>query len=1060
MAFFAVSVKTQASTNNVREAVRNDAPTYDYDNTQDHMDNSKTLIKSDSISESVYGDYKKQESRVELVSNCRTQSKSQEVSPVRSNRKKRATKVAIKDNNKDVDKGNNNDLEKNIIKLIFKLMKEILLDKENRVKKKIGKKSIRRRTTFNDEDQQSPDLIQGKKMRKLDKPINFIKLRAFYNSYEVNKSKRDPNEELERRVVQRFINIHDSQSELENFDYYDFQPKWYSIHPRSKLAYTIMTVKELAVFIGAIFFPLELIYYDKYSVPTVFTHVTLELVFIITYLLGFLIGFEEKRNKQINFNLSSIFNNNINSQNVLWVYYEQIVILFNHLTFQILSSMLYSDKIFFDIFIISKFLLFMNLNEWIILNPILKILNDIMLKYSSQGKNQGSVILTLSKILAILKVLAYYLIFIHSASCLWIYIYKYTEYNSSNDHWVYYLDYYSYDFDQLYVAAFYFCLTTFVSVGYGDIHPFTQRERIFGIIFMFLGVLFYSFLISLISSLVVRDESKRAVFLEKKKVLDEINSETKIGDELYSRINNSLAHSTQSSNNDKLMLVENLPSNLKDNILYSIHRRMIDTLSYFDGVSKNFILFTCSYLKIHLYDRNYKILSSGQKIFEMIFILKGYVNVYLSERYEMMKLTVFKEGEHFLDNYLESQEQISPYNILTKASFNEIVSLSKDNYILLKSTFPSTVDSRIKETKLRYQIMNKLTESSIEYFKRYGTMYNFSKKWLKQIKTELEKDLQIYESEEELDSVNFEGQASLFKSPKQNLKSTTGLQITTDKKHKADYVKQESKKIKLKKSKIKEIIGTVKAIKNLKASDIAYKRFREDLYKSHDSGFFETSRLVTPQNDNNISIVKNFVKSSKVGEFRKNINKKFQEEKEHILFYNNILQSSATEPGCPYFQSFKIAKNCQEDGYNLDTTLLETESFIDETLCNEFKPSSKLFLIQLTKSPKNKRISKLFKTERPKDRLSMLFKAIRIEVSLTSTPRNQSSIFEFEDSSKLRLISENYIDQEEPPNRRLINFTNSSEAEPSFKKTFQSISASDGPSKSINSFTYWNYANK
>lgn len=1063
MALFAISAKFQASSTNLKEAVSNDSPAYDYDNTQDHMENSRTLFKRDSILESVYGDFKKKESQTELVKKNGIQSiKCPLVSPIRPSRKKKKTKSAIKDF-RDYDKGNSNDLEKNMSKTIFKLMKEILLDKENRVKKKkTGKMSIRK-TIYNDEDVQSSSLTKGNKVRKLDKPINFIKLRAWYNLNEV-KGKRDSGEVQEQRVVQRFLNIHDSQSELENFDFYDFQTKWYSIHPRSKVAFTIATIKEMTVFIGAVFFPLELVYYDKYSVPTVFTHVTLELVFIITYLLGFLIGFEEKRNKQINFNLSSILNNNINSQNVLWVYYEQLVILFNHITYQILSSIIKNDKMFFDVFIMSKFLLFMNLNEWVILNPILKTLNDIMLKYSSQGKNQGSIILTLSKILACLKVLAYYLIFIHTASCMWIYIYKYSENSSSNDNWVYYLGYYSYDFDQLYVASFYFCLTTFVSVGYGDIHPFTQRERIFGIIFMFLGVLFYSFLISLISSLVVRDESKRAVFLEKKKVLDEINSETKLGEELYSRINNSLAHSTQSSNNDKLMLVENLPSNLKDNILYAIHNRMINALNYFNKVSKNFILFTCSYLKIHLYDRNYKILSPGQKIFEMIFILKGYVNLYLSERQELLKLTVFKEGEHFLDNYLESQEQISPYSILTKASFNEIVSLSKDNYNLLKNSFPSTVESRLKETKLRYQIIDRLTESARYYFKKYGTMQNFSEKWQKKVKSELEKDLQIYESEDEGDSQNLEGQSSLIKSPKPKMRSTARILIISDKKSKADYSKiHDSKNKKPKNLNIKAIIGAIKATKKLKSTDLTSKRFREDYFKTHthDSGILETSKLATSQNDLNTSIIKNFVKSSKVGEFRKNLNRKFKDEIEHIVFHNNVLQNSAQNTSNSIIKGYRFVNCIQEEGYCLDKSSLAKESNSGITYCKELRPTSKQFLIQLSKTPNHKKskINNLKLSNQQAFRL--LLKDIKIADKSTSTPDKHSNVFEFEDTSNLKLISDNYLDKDEPPNRRLIDFTISSEElEPSFQGSFNSISVGDCLAKSINNFNYEENANK
>mmetsp|Transcript_9926 Transcript_9926/g.22814 ORF Transcript_9926/g.22814 Transcript_9926/m.22814 type:complete len:504 (-) Transcript_9926:1962-3473(-) len=52
----------------------------------------------------------------------------------------------------------------------------------------------------------------------------------------------------------------------------------------------------------------------------------------------------------------------------------------------------------------------------------------------------------------------------------------------------------------IYIVAFYFCLTTMTSVGYGDVLPMSDRERIYVIVLEFVGAIVFGLTIALLTS--------------------------------------------------------------------------------------------------------------------------------------------------------------------------------------------------------------------------------------------------------------------------------------------------------------------------------------------------------------------------------------------------------------------------------------------------------------------------------------------------------------------------------------------------------------------------------
>jgi len=58
------------------------------------------------------------------------------------------------------------------------------------------------------------------------------------------------------------------------------------------------------------------------------------------------------------------------------------------------------------------------------------------------------------------------------------------------------------------MLSIYWAITTIATVGYGDIHPFGVTEKLFTLVWMIVGVAFYSYTVSTLSSIMLGSNSE------------------------------------------------------------------------------------------------------------------------------------------------------------------------------------------------------------------------------------------------------------------------------------------------------------------------------------------------------------------------------------------------------------------------------------------------------------------------------------------------------------------------------------------------------------------------
>lgn len=147
--------------------------------------------------------------------------------------------------------------------------------------------------------------------------------------------------------IRRFKNINDTLFEDDGEDENDYEEeedniqvnskaKWYSVNPSSKCYLMNQIFYQVVIMICLIFYPLELIFFDKSLLIVKSVHILLEWIMLYFYLFDILRGYQVKFQTRINYNIKRNFllrfNNNFTTS-LIEVYF----IINNYLIIYILS---------------------------------------------------------------------------------------------------------------------------------------------------------------------------------------------------------------------------------------------------------------------------------------------------------------------------------------------------------------------------------------------------------------------------------------------------------------------------------------------------------------------------------------------------------------------------------------------------------------------------------------------------------------------------------------------------------------------------------------------------
>jgi K+-transporting ATPase A subunit len=122
------------------------------------------------------------------------------------------------------------------------------------------------------------------------------------------------------------------------------------------------------------------------------------------------------------------------------------------------------------------------------------------------------------------------LFMVHMMACMWYLIASFEEFDYTS--WVFAINLQDKENSYQYLVSVYWAIQTITTVGYGDVTPISLSEKVAALLWMIIGVGFYSFTIGNLSSIISNIDVKAAHLQQKLNILSEFSKRTKLPEDV------------------------------------------------------------------------------------------------------------------------------------------------------------------------------------------------------------------------------------------------------------------------------------------------------------------------------------------------------------------------------------------------------------------------------------------------------------------------------------------------------------------------------------------------
>ena len=251
-------------------------------------------------------------------------------------------------------------------------------------------------------------------------------------------------------------------------------------------------------------------------------------------------------------------------------------------------------------------------------------------------------------VMRIIKFAATVLVCVHIVGCLWFFLAKLQGFPP--DSWVIKYNLLDENHPTQYIASIYWAFTTLSTVGYGDITGGTDEERLFSIVWMLLGVGFYSFAIGSLTSVLSTLDTRSNELTIKLNAVDQISKEARLDPGLIRKLRQAIkihSHKTELDTGDKQLMFDSLPKKLRYQVAMNMYESACSRIPFFENRSPEFISTIIPHLRYTFFEKDDYVYQEGDDPDEIYFISRGRVNFVVC--LQDIRFKSILEGSYFGD---------------------------------------------------------------------------------------------------------------------------------------------------------------------------------------------------------------------------------------------------------------------------------------------------------------------------------------------------------------------------------------------------------------------------
>ncbi|KAK3234484.1 hypothetical protein CYMTET_55268 [Cymbomonas tetramitiformis] len=350
------------------------------------------------------------------------------------------------------------------------------------------------------------------------------------------------------------------------------------------------------------------------------------------------------------------------------------------------------DSVMGDAATLPKLLRLLRLFRLIKLLKLLKLANVVREMESELSGEEAAYIMKLSKLVFFITLCT------HVNACLWHFMHALGKPDDDEtleaDTWLisywglFNEDWRTKSMGQNWLASVYWTITTYTSVGYGDIIPQNDGERAFATMTEIIGALVFAFILGNLSSIISSHGAKEDALRGK---MDEINLFIRarcLPREVAGRVRRFYERYYEKKivfNEEEI--VNTLSQNLKQEVACLVYETLIECCPFLANSDPSFVTHIVTSLRSLAASKNETILDEGRVGNEMFIISIGQVECYCGKREHARKIMRLEEGSYFGEDGVINETCIRKYNVRSTQR-SELYSLSKVSFDEASWNFP------------------------------------------------------------------------------------------------------------------------------------------------------------------------------------------------------------------------------------------------------------------------------------------------------------------------------------------------------------------------------------